>query len=407
MIRDGGSSRDLATLVVPLVGGITETGDRYEPYRLVDEDGAVVEGVTAFFRDLLAAGRAESTVRSYAMDLLRWFRFVWAAEVPWDRATRAEARDFSRWLQVEGKQPRPHWRGRTPAAGPGQAGEPYAPSVRAHSETVLRAFYDFHLRVGTGPVINPFPLHRSRRDGRPNAHHNPMEPFRGERRGLYRPRVPDRIPRSVPDEEFNEIFAALPSHRDRALVAFYVSTGARASELLSATVAGLDPGRQLITVVRKGTHELQQLPASTDAFVWLRLYQVEMEELIPKGRRQPLWWTLRRPARPLAYHAAHRMFERVNQRAGTTATLHSLRHTAAYRMAEDPGLPLTDVQLVLGHAQLTTTQLYLTPRKEDVIRRVLAHHAEQTRQAAMRARPAPAPGYRPGTLDILFGNGAS
>ena len=83
------------------------------------------------------------------------------------------------------------------------------------------------------------------------------------------------------------------------------------------------------------------------------------------------------------------MFERVNDRAGTTATLHSLRHTAAYRMAEDPALPLTDVQLVLGHAQLTTTQIYLTPRKEDVIRRVLAHHAEQTRQAAGRARPAP------------------
>jgi integrase len=37
-----------------------------------------------------------------------------------------------------------------------------------------------------------------------------------------------------------------------------------------------------------------------------------------------------------------------------------LRHTAAYRMAEDPALPLTDVQFVLGHAQLATTQLYLT-----------------------------------------------
>ena len=37
------------------------------------------------------------------------------------------------------------------------------------------------------------------------------------------------------------------------------------------------------------------------------------------------------------------MFERVNQQAGTAATLHSLRHTAAYRMADDPALPLTDV----------------------------------------------------------------
>jgi hypothetical protein len=44
-------------------------------------------------------------------------------------------------------------------------------------------------------------------------------------------------------------------------VAFYVSTGARASELLS-TQDGVDPGRQLITVVRKGTRERQELPAS-------------------------------------------------------------------------------------------------------------------------------------------------
>jgi integrase len=332
------------------------------------------------------------------MDLLRWFRFLDAAGVRWDRATRAEARDFSRWLQAGGKQ------SRGPRARGPLAGGPYAPSVRAHSETVLRAFYDLHRDAGTGPVINPFPLDRSRRGGRAHAHHNPMDPYRDERSGLYRPRLPSRIPRSVPDEEFNEIFARLPSHRDRALVAFYVSTGARASELLSATQAGVDPGRQLITVVRKGTRQLQELPASTDAFVWLRLYQVEMGGLIPEGRQQPLWWTLRRPVRPLTYHAVHRMFERVNQKAGTAATLHSLRHTAAYRMAEDPALPLTDVQLVLGHAQLTTTQIYLTPRKEDMIRRILAHHAEQARQAGGRARPAPAPGYRPETLDVLFGD---
>ena len=73
-------------------------------------------------------------------------------------------------------------------------------------------------------------------------------------------------------------------------------------------------------------------------------------------------------------------------------------------MAEDPVLPLTDVQLVLGHAQLTTTQIYLTPRKEDVIRRILLHHAEQTRRAAQRVTPAPAPGYRLEALDVLFGS---
>jgi site-specific recombinase XerD len=403
---DGEATGDLAWLEVPLAGALEETGDRWLPFRLTDPAGAVVGPVSAFFADLLAAGRSEATIRSYGMDLLRWFRFLWAAGVPWNMAMRAEARDFCRWMQVAGKPARPHWRAPERSPVPAAAGA-YAPSVRAHSETVLRCFYEFHLEAGTGPVVNPFPLDRSRRGRRGHAHHNPMEPFRDERAGLYRPAVPSRIPRSVPDEEFNEIFARLGSHRDRALVAFYVSTGARASELLSATQGGTDPGRQVITVIRKGSRAAQELPASADAFVWLRLYQLEMGGLIPAGRRQPLWWTSRRPARPLSYHAAHRMFERAAAVAGSTATLHALRHTAAYRMAEDPGLPLTDVQSVLGHAQLTTTQIYLAPRKEEVIRRLLAHHGEQARQAAGRAAAVPAPGYRPETLDVLFGTGGS
>jgi integrase len=397
------SRNDLARTAAPLVGRVAATGDPAEPYRLLGPDGVALDCVAVFFFDLQAAGRSEATLRSYAMALLRWFRFLWALGVAWDRVTRDEARDFSRSLRVAGKPVRPHWRREEEGCSPPElTGEGYSASVRAHSETVLRGFYEFHREACTGPMLNPFPLDRSRHGGRAHAHHNPMEPFRSERSGRYRPRVPSRVPRAVPDEVFNEIFANLGSNRDRALVAFYVSTGARASELLSALQRSVDPGRQLISVVRKGSREIQELPASSDAFVWLRLYQVEMEGLVPTGRRQPLWWTLRRPFRPLGYQAVHRMFERANAGAGTTATLHALRHTAAYRMAEDPTLPLTDVQFVLGHANLTTTQIYITPRKEDVVRRVLAHHAEQVRRGAGASPPPPAPGYRRESLDVLF-----
>src|SRR5271166_4356847 len=121
-----------------------ETGSATEPYRLIGPDGAVVTAVSAWFADLQAAGRSPATLRSYGMDLLRWFRFLWAAGVEWNRATRDEARDFSRWLIITGQGP----------------GKPYAASVRAHSETVLRSFYGFHLEAGTGPIVNPFPLVR-------------------------------------------------------------------------------------------------------------------------------------------------------------------------------------------------------------------------------------------------------
>jgi hypothetical protein len=57
---------DLAGLVVPLAGQLVATGDRWEPYRLVDADGAAVDSAGAYFGHLQAAGRAELTVRSYA-----------------------------------------------------------------------------------------------------------------------------------------------------------------------------------------------------------------------------------------------------------------------------------------------------------------------------------------------------
>ncbi len=418
MIISEGAGRDLARLVVPRLGKLVETqGAPGEPYRLMDAAGAVVEPVSVFFRELLASGRSVATVRSYGMDLLRWWRFLAAVDVGWDRASRIEAREFSCWIQATAKPRKPRTGSATSKAAAGAAnlvtgkpsrGAQYAVTTVAHSETVLRTFYEFHLDAGTGPIVNPFPLDRSRRSGRANAHHNPMTEFRRDRVGRYRPRVPHRIPRGTPDEMFDAIFAALPSDRDRALVAFWVSAGVRASELLEMRVADVDPGQQVITVVRKGTRAVQQVPASADAFVHLRIYQQSMRGLVPAGRTQPLWWTLRRPFRPLTYHAAHRMFERVNASLGANWTLHDLRHCAARRMARDPELPLRHVQAVLGHAALTTTQLYTAPDQDEVVEQVLAHHA---RRAQQRKQPpvAPAgPAYDPQSLAILWGRpGAS
>lgn len=420
MIEEEDGTRDLSRLVVAQRGSLERTGDLFEPYRLVDAEGVVVAPAGAYFRELAACGRPAATQRSYGMDLLRWLRFLWAVEIGWDQATRVEARDFCSWIQLVDKPTRAHWRypdggapgtkrARTaagtpnPVTGKPSPGRGYATATVVHCESVLRAFYDFHLEAGSGPMVNPFPLVRGRR-GRANAHHNPMDPFVGGRAGRYRPKLVERLPRQIPDERFNELFARLGCDRDRALVAFWVSTGARASELLGATVADADPGQQLITVIRKGTRALQQLPACPDAFVWLRLYQAQVQGLVAAGRDQPLWWTLRRPFRALTYDAARVMFARANAVLGANWTLHDLRHSAAYRMARDPNMALTDVQWVLGHAHLSTTQRYLNPLTADVIASVLAFHDRQ-RQAPHGSGP-PAGGYRPESLNTLFGEQA-
>lgn len=411
--------------MLPEIGRLQTTGDVWEPYRLIDPDGHRVEPVAIYFKDLLTADSPATTLYSYGNDLLRWWRFLWAHDIAWDRAVREDARDFALWMQLADKPVRVHWRhrGKDPAEIPGRKipalapgtpnpvtgkptiGKKYAPATRAHCETVLRTFYDFHLDLNSGQLlVNPFPLDRNRRKGRPHAHHNPAEEFKRERTGRYRPTVPNRIPRRIPDDEYAKVFAGLRSHRDRALLAFWVSTAARSEELLTATGRDALPGQQLIGVIRKGTRDYQQLPASPDAFVWLRLYQEEAwRNGVPRGRNQPLWWTLRRPWRPLNYDAARAMFNRAVELLGANWTLHDLRHTATYRMTEDPKMSLTYVQHILGHKDQSTLQKYLRPSRDEVISAGLAHHARQEAKKNA-APPAPiAPAYNEDSMNTLFG----
>jgi hypothetical protein len=91
---DEEQGRDLSRLVVSRAGRLAVTGDAHEPYRIVGPGGEVVEPVSVFLRDLLASGKSESTLRSYSVDLLRWWRFLGAVGVEWDRASRVEARGF-------------------------------------------------------------------------------------------------------------------------------------------------------------------------------------------------------------------------------------------------------------------------------------------------------------------------
>ena len=282
----------------------------------------------------------------------------------------------------------------------GQAGG-YAPATINHGLAVVKMFYVDRAAAGEGPVENPIPDAAHRLGRRVQAHHNPMQPFTPGRRAPLRQRLPQRLPRSLPDGLFDALFATLGSDRDRALLAFYVSTGARASELLGVTCALVDPGEQRIGVHRKGSGRLQWLPASADAFVWLRLYEQHANR--PAGE-QALWLTRRRPVRPLTYSAARRMLQRANESLGTSWTLHDLRHTAAQRMIDDPHLSLTDVQWVLGHAQLTTTQVYLRARPDEVVARVLEHHRTRDQRPAPPLPTAVADGYSADVLEVLFGS---
>jgi site-specific recombinase XerC len=73
-------------------------------------------------------------------------------------------------------------------------------------------------------------------------------------------------------------------------------------------------------------------------------------------------------------------------------------------MARDPQMTLTDVQWVLGHAHLSTTQLYVTAPVEDMIAAVVAHHNRRAQGPGAQADSAAERlNYRPESLAVLFG----
>lgn len=403
------SVRDLSRLTLPLVGDVVTTDEPGVPFTITDATGELVEPVTEFMREFDAGDASVSSSRSYAFDLLRWWRWLAAIGVEWDRAVRTDVRDLVLWLRTA-PNPQRQRRPGGPVAGTvnPRTGKPYLDAGYAqrtinHQLTVLGVFYDFHGHSGCGPVVNPVPQ-PGRGGARPNAHGNPMLPVMPHRRAAYRQRVPERLPRALPEEVWTELFAAMRCHRDRAILATYISSGARASELLGMSCGDVDFGRPTITVVGKGSRERQVVPISPDAVVWIRLYLAEglvapVDEPLPLTA--PLWVTRRRPIRPLNYNAFRRVLQRANDQLGTNITLHDLRHTCAMRMMADPNMTLADVQTVLRHKSLASTQIYTRVQLDELVVRVQEHHARRTAPPP----PKPHPSYNQADLATLFGDG--
>lgn len=390
------SLRPVSPIDPARVGQVAKSGRRFPPYIVLDSAGGELVPVNAYLSDLALSDMSELTCRSYAFDLLRWFRLLWAVGTDWDTATGTEVAAFVAWMKSANNPQRNRRKDAPPAAGSinVRTGKPvlsggYSPRTINHGLSVVKGFYDFHGRHGAGPVVNPVPS----KDGprfRPTVE---PDSFALPRRARFRQRVPKSPPRAIPDALWDELFAAMGCDRDRALLAIYVSSGARASELLSVTVGDVNWAGQVIHVVSKGSRAREVVPVSADGLIYLRNYLQQA----PAPLTAPLWRTRRGAERALTYSAARRMFQRANDMLGTNWTLHDLRHTAATRMATDPALRLTEVKAILRHAHISTTGLYTGTRVEDLVDRLQEHYARprQTRQYA--------PGYETDDISTVFG----
>lgn len=183
--------------------------------------------------------------------------------------------------------------------------------------------------------------------------------------GIPAPRAPRRLPAPLSVDDCHALVEAgggpesEAETRDRALVELLYGAGLRVAELVSLDVRDLDLQRGELRVTGKGGTE-RVVPIPAEARAALDAY------LAPRRRpgvlAQPLFLALRRragAARRLGARDVRRILKRRGRRAGIADRVHPhrLRHSYATHLL-DMGADLREIQELLGHASLSTTQKY-------------------------------------------------
>ena len=195
---------------------------------------------------------------------------------------------------------------------------------------------------------------------------------------LARPKLPSRFPRSLSEADVEALLEAPDAGtplglRDRAMLETLYATGLRVSELvgLKLVEAALDAG--VVRVFGKGSKE-RLVPLGEEAVGWLTRYLKEGRLALLHGRPSGhVFVTARGGAmtRQAFWHLIKRYAARTLP--GRSLSPHTLRHAFATHLLNH-GADLRVVQLLLGHADITTTQIYTHVARERLKQLHARHH---------------------------------
>jgi len=180
---------------------------------------------------------------------------------------------------------------------------------------------------------------------------------------LETPRAEKHLPATISAEDVDRLLAA-PSDdtpaglRDRAMLELLYATGLRVSELVSLNVNDVDLDEGTVRCMGKGKKE-RVLPLYEKArYALYRYLEHGRPQLLGKDNRQDALFLNRRGTR-LTRQGLWLIIKRYVEQIGITqnVTPHTLRHSFATHMLRG-GADLREVQQMLGHANITTTQIY-------------------------------------------------
>ena len=257
-----------------------------------------------------------NSVESYARDLVLLAEFAAGHKTPVERLTRQRLEELVRTLMSEGRSPR---------------------SV-ARAIACYRGFFRFLViegRLKTNPA--------------------------GE---LRAPRAFKALPRHLSVEEVDRLLeqpdvTTSRGLRDRALIELLYATGLRVSELISLRPADVNLEASYLTCTGKGERQ-RIVPMGDEATAWVRRYLRDARPALLGKRSSPrLFVNARRGGPGLTRVGFWKILKAYGRGAGVTAALspHMLRHSFATHLLER-GADLRAIQMMLGHTDLSTTQIY-------------------------------------------------
>ncbi len=296
-----------------------------------DEDRAGIERVLDTL--WIERGASKNTLDGYRSDLGLIARWMAPRGIELARAGEADLRDY---LAARG---RAHAAASSTAGGRSSASSPgrrFSAGSQARLLSALRRYYRFLLRDGV-------------RGDDPTAR-------------LHSPKLPRALPKYLEMRQVEQLLDAPDlgtalGLRDRAMLEVMYASGLRVSELVGLRHHQVQVERGLVQVVGKGGKE-RVVPMGEPACDWIREYlRRARPELADRHRSDDLFITARGAA--MTRHNFWQIIKRYARVAGITSALspHTLRHAFATHLLEH-GADLRVVQTLLGHSDLSTTQIY-------------------------------------------------
>jgi integrase/recombinase XerD len=258
-------------------------------------------------------GLADNTIQSYSRDLLRFFQFLEGRKRSPLQATQDDIMDYMSSLQK-------------------------ALSIRscARNLSALKMFFRF--LVSEGKI-----------EGSPA-------------RLLGTPKLPRKLPAVLTRDEVDMLLSQPdPSNqrgqRDKAMLELLYATGLRVSELVGLQISNINLEAGFVRMVGKGSKE-RMVPMGTKALEVIKGYLSEARGKLLKSKSSSYLFLNSRGA-GLTRQGFWKIIKKYGKKAGIRKeiTPHKLRHSFASHLLEG-GADLRSVQVMLGHADISTTQIY-------------------------------------------------